>query len=88
MTQPKEVSDYVSRGRRLEHTPVEALAGAWINLMRAWAAAPEKGPDIRLMEIEAEYSLRDLKPPYELVKSEMDALANAAHQSVKRGRQQ
>ena len=88
MAEPNEVSDYVSRGRHLEHTPVEALAGAWMNLIRVWAAAPEKEPDIRLVDIEAEYSLRGLEPPYELVKSEMDALANAPHQSDRRGRLQ
>ena len=36
-TQMRAIQDYVSRGRRLEHSPEEALAGAWIALMRARA---------------------------------------------------
>ncbi|GEO19363.1 hypothetical protein MAE02_70590 [Microvirga aerophila] len=28
-TQMRTVQDYMSRGRRLEHSPEEALAGAW-----------------------------------------------------------
>jgi hypothetical protein len=82
-TQMRAVQDYVSRGRRLEQSPEEALAAAWIALMRAWAKAPEKGQDPRRVDIEAEYSLRGLKPPYEFVRSEMDALANGANQSVR-----
>jgi hypothetical protein len=36
-TQMRAVQDYVSRGRPLEHSPEEALAGAWVGLVRAWA---------------------------------------------------
>jgi len=71
------VQDYVSRGRRLEHTPEEALAGEWIHLIRAWAKAPEMGHDPRRVDIEAEYSLRGLKPPHELVRDEMETIIQA-----------
>jgi hypothetical protein len=77
-TQMRAVQDYVSRGRRLEHSPEEALAGAWIGLMRAWVKAPEKGQDPRRADIEAEYFLRGLKPPYELAKDEMEAFIQIA----------
>jgi len=56
----QEISDYVERGRRLKHTPEEALEGAWISLMRAQAAAPGPEYDTRLLDIEAEYSLRSI----------------------------
>jgi hypothetical protein len=79
-TQMRAIQDYVSRGRRLEHTPEEALAGAWVGLMRAWATNPEKGQDPRRVDIEAEYSLRGLKPPYDLVEEEM--LAKAAADAI------
>jgi hypothetical protein len=72
------VQDYVSRGRHLERSPEEALAGAWISLMRAWVKAPEKGQDPRRVDIEAEYSLRGLKPPYELAKGEMEEFIQIA----------
>jgi len=61
------VSDYVNRGRRLEHTPEEALEAAWISLMRAQAAALVQAHDTRLLDIEAEYSLRGLEPPREVM---------------------
>jgi hypothetical protein len=76
--QLRVIQDYVSRGRRLEHTPEEALARDWVELMRAWAAAPEKGQDPKRRDIESEYSLRGLQPPCELVRSEMDTLARGA----------
>ncbi len=72
------IQDYVNRGRPLEHSPVETLAEDWVALMRAWAAAPEKGQDPRRRDIEAEYSLRGVQPPYGLVKAEMTALARGA----------
>jgi hypothetical protein len=76
-SQMRAVQDYVSRGRRLEHSPEEALAGAWIALMRAWAKAPDIGHEPRRVDIEAEYSLRGLKPPYEFVRAEMEAITQA-----------
>jgi len=72
------VQNYVSRGQRYEHTPQEALARDWVDLMRAWAAAPENGQDPKRRDIEAEYSLRGLQPPHDLVRAEMDALARGA----------
>ena len=74
----RSVQDYMSRGRHFEHTPQEILAEDWVSLMRAWAAAPEEGQDSRRRDIEAEYSLRCVQPPYERVKAEMEALARAA----------
>jgi hypothetical protein len=64
-TQMRTIQDYVSRGRHLEHTPEEALAGAWISLRRARATSTRQLQDTRLKDIEAEYSLRGLKPPNE-----------------------
>ncbi len=77
-TQLRVIQDYVSRGRHLEHTPEETLAGDWVELVRAWAARPENGQDPKRRDIESEYSLRGLQPPYELVSAEMDALARGA----------
>ena len=76
--QMRMLQDYVSRGRPLEHTPEATLASEWVNLMRAWAAAPEKGQDPRRRDIEAECSIRGVQPPYELVKAEMEVLARGA----------
>lgn len=82
--QLRVIQDYVSRGRHLNHTPEETLAGDWVELMRAWAAAPEKGQDPRRRDIEAEYSLRGMQPPYERVKAEMETLARGAATLIQR----
>lgn len=67
MIEAQAVGDYVERGRRLKHTPEKALDAAWIRLMRAQVAAPSQEHDTRLLDIEAEYALRGIKPPYELL---------------------
>ncbi len=82
--QMRMLQDYVNRGQHLEHTPEEILAEDWINLIRAWAAAPGKGQDLRRRDIEAEYSLRGVQPPYELVKAEMDVPARGAAALIQR----
>ena len=61
--QMRLVQDYVSRGRHFEHTPEEVLAGDWVELIRAWAAAPEEEQDLRRRDLEAEYSLRGCNLP-------------------------
>jgi hypothetical protein len=76
------LQDYVNRGRLLENIPEETLAEDWVSLMRAWAAAPEIGQDPRRRDIEAEYSLRGVQPPYALVKAEMDVLARGAAELI------
>jgi hypothetical protein len=53
-TQMRAVQDYVSRGRRLEHSPEVALAAAWISLRRARATSTRQLQDTRLKDIEAE----------------------------------
>jgi hypothetical protein len=76
------IQDCVSRGRRLEHSAEQALAGAWISLIRAWAKSPEKGQDPRRVDIEAEYALRGLKPPYELLKDELETILRTSAEAM------
>jgi hypothetical protein len=80
--QMRMIQNYVNRGRLLENIPEETLAEDWVSLMRAWAAAPEMGQDPRRRDIEAEYSLRGVQPPYALVKAEMDVLARRAAELI------
>lgn len=56
----REVQDYISRGRSLEHTSIDELAGEWVSLIRAWAADLRHAHDRRRADIEAEYQLRGL----------------------------
>ncbi len=81
--QMRKVEDYVSRGREFEHTSEKDLAAAWVDLMRAWAASPKVEQDLRRIDIEVEYSLRGVKPPYELVRAELDTLARKAAELVR-----
>ena len=81
--QMRKVQDYVNRGRELEHTAEKDLAGEWVELMRAWAASDKVEQDLRRIDIEAEYSLRGRKPPYKLVKTELDTLARKASELVR-----
>jgi hypothetical protein len=55
---------------------VETAVQSWIaeTQMRSWAKAPDMGHEPRRVDIEAEYSLRSLKPPYELVRAEIEAI--------------
>jgi hypothetical protein len=71
---PVKIGVAINPSERLK----QLQTGAWIGLMRAWAKAPEKEQDPRRVDIEAEYSLRGVKPSYEFVKDEMEALAQAA----------
>ena len=81
--QMRKVQDYVSRGRAFEHTPEHDLGATWVDLMRAWAASSKIEQDLRRIDVEAEYSLRGLKPPFELVKAELDTLARKAAELVR-----
>jgi hypothetical protein len=87
-TQMRAVQDYVSWGRRLEHSPEAALAAAWMSLRRARATSTRQLQDTRLKDIEAEYALRGLKPPHEPARNEMDVLLNTAHRSDRREHEQ
>jgi len=74
------VSEYVSRGRRLEHTPDRALEAAWISLRRARATTLEQENDTRLLGIESEYSLRGIEPPYEFAQCRTSDLRTGGKQ--------
>ena len=43
--QLRVIQDYVNPGHHLERTLEEILGRDRVELMRAWAALPEKGPD-------------------------------------------
>jgi hypothetical protein len=72
------IQEYVGSGRHLKRSSEEALAGAWVNLMRAWAAARQMVIDHRRRAFEAEYALRSQKPPYERAAQEIVTIARTA----------
>jgi hypothetical protein len=78
----QHVRDYASRGRRFEKTPVDQLQGEWVLLVRAWATNPHEHNNPRRADIEAEFTLRGLKPPYEMAKDEFNAIIGFTKNAV------
>jgi hypothetical protein len=78
----QHVGDYASRGRSFEKTPIDQLQGEWVLLIRAWATNPHEYNNPRRADIEAEFTLRGLKPPYEMAKDEFDAIVGFAKDAV------
>ena len=70
----QQVRDYASRGRSHEITPVAQLQGEWVALMRAWVFNPHEYNNPRRADIEAEFTIRRLDLPYELVKADLEAI--------------
>jgi hypothetical protein len=70
----QQVRDYSSRGRSLESTPVAQLQGEWVALMRAWVTNPHEFRNPKRADIESEFTLRGLEPPYEMVVDEFEAV--------------
>jgi hypothetical protein len=78
----KEVQDYISRGRSLECTSIDELAGEWVSLIREWAADLRRAQDRRRADIEAEYQLRGLEKPYEIVKDELETILRTTAEAM------
>jgi len=77
-------SDYAKRGRRFKGLTHEALTDQWIASFRAVAINYTDAEARRLVsDVMAEYALRGFKPPYHLVKSELDNYRNAAVSLIK-----
>jgi hypothetical protein len=68
------VRDYASRGRGLESVPTDQLRGEWVALMRAWVTNPHEFRNPKRADIESEFALRGLEPPYEMVVDEFEAV--------------
>jgi hypothetical protein len=68
------VQDYSSRGRSLEGVPTDQLRGEWVALMRAWVTNPHEFRNLKRADIESEFTLRGLEPPYEMVVDEFEAV--------------
>jgi hypothetical protein len=69
-------ADYARRGRRFNGLDADDLNTRWIAAFRVWAANPRDRAESD--DLEAELQLRGLKPPYDRVRKEFDALIAAA----------
>lgn len=77
----QQVERYLTRGRPYQNLPEPELASLWTQAVREWARViyprPQAGQDT-----EAEFSLRGIVPPWELVPAEAKRLRDAAAASL------
>ncbi|MPR10694.1 hypothetical protein [Microvirga tunisiensis] len=76
------VQDYASRGRSLEKVPTDQLRGEWVALMRAWVTNPHEFRNPQRADIECEFTLRGLEPPYEMVVDEFEAVTRFISEAI------
>jgi len=70
---------YQAEGRRFAALSDDAVRTSWLAAFRLWVAdVKDKGAQKDRQDLEAECALRKIAPPYEDVKSEMDALTSQA----------
>lgn len=74
----EELESYLNRGRQLANTPLEELRTRWIAEMRAWAKVFRGFDHSAHEDIEAEMKLREVEPPFDLVRQELNAVRGAA----------
>jgi hypothetical protein len=73
------VQSYVERGRKYAKIPIKGLEAAFVKAYRDWAA-DEKNAAARLMsdDTSAEYTLRGVEEPFDLIKPEIEVVAQRA----------
>ena len=74
--QVDQIADYASRGRIYERLTDGELAEKWIHTFRLFADAPsdERRRAIEI-DLKAEFQLRNIEPPYDQVRSEINRIA-------------
>ena len=79
-----QIADYVSRGRAYQGLDTDWLRQRWLSAFRSWfAAMQEVSAAYQLVaDLRAELSLRDEKPPYEVVQAELE---QARQQALENG---
>ena len=85
MMQAKAVdaaADYVRRGRAHRGLTDADLAGAWVAAFRAYSHNPDPARPSRsaLEDLEAELNLRQIDPPFDAVREDLERLKTAAMQ--------
>lgn len=71
----EQTKDYLHRGRGFAGLEVGKLEAAWVHAFRDFAADIGDDEDlVRMFDLEAEYRLRGLRLPEELVAAEKEAL--------------
>jgi hypothetical protein len=72
----EDTKKYVQQGGRFKDLTIEELKSLWVAAFGLFATTFKDGPD--RLDLESELALRGEKIPYELVKTEHEALINKA----------
>jgi hypothetical protein len=70
-----ETSDYVARGRRFAELDTDDLNARWVTAFRALFVNHDLHHRHDFDDADAEFRLRQLEPPHDLVRSELAAMA-------------
>ena len=70
----EQIEDYVRRGRQLASLAIEDLNARWVLAFNRWAADRKSTPAREWEDIAAEFTIRGLKAPFDLVKDAFDGL--------------
>ncbi|WP_338830166.1 hypothetical protein [Bradyrhizobium sp. 27S5] len=81
--QANEAAEYAARGRKHQSLSIDDLIAAWVQAFRRLAAKFQDG-NLRIAEVDlrSELLLRNIDPPYDLVKDELGRLTNAAADAI------
>jgi len=73
----KRTQSYVDRGRQFKDATAEDLQTLFVQMFRIWGADPWWEGRSRLQDVEAEYKLRGVEPPFALVKDDLEKAISA-----------
>jgi hypothetical protein len=65
---------YVSRGRGHESLELDRLRAVWVRAFKEWAASLGSADPRALDDVSAEFRLRKIEPPFDLVSDERRVL--------------
>jgi hypothetical protein len=73
----RRTQSYVDRGRQFKDATTEDLQTLFVQMFRIWGADPWWEGRSRLEDVEAEYKLRGVEPPFALVKDDLEKAISA-----------
>jgi hypothetical protein len=69
-----ESNDYVARGRSHRSLELDQLRANWVSAFKKWAHSLGVADSLELGELWAEFRLRNVEPPFDLVRDEQRML--------------
>lgn len=79
----KDVRDYVGRGRRYEGLGADEMEAVFVDGARDLAGSVTSGPyRVAWGDAKAEYEIRGVRPPYHLIREEIDTIVKAMADAV------